>query len=192
MRTHGMKRHWHNDRRLTMASLIVASGARRGESFWLGERANIIGTGQWTSMRIVDASVSQEHVRITYDPAVQGHCLCPMDPGNPVYVNGRQITSQRRLFEEDRVLVGNTVLVFTQNDLGTQKQGTPPPPAAQADAHPERSEREEDQESEVCGWMPVLEGSVMTFVRWFGDRAALRSGPAAAGPGRPIPMLAAC
>jgi len=186
-----------------MASLIVASGPRCGEVFWLGERVNIIGSGQWASMRIMDKSTSEEHIKVYHDPAAGSHCLCPMDPHNPVYVNGRQTTSDRRLFEEDRILVGNTVLVFTQKDVGHVTKtfaqvatGTGMGPVEEAGAL-----SGDEADSQVCGWMTVHEGAAMTFVRWFGEipnPAALRQGiPSGSMPGRAlclrlVPAAVAC
>jgi len=170
-----------------MASLLVASGSRSGESFWLGERANIIGRGQWASMRILDVSASEEHARVYLDPASGGHCICPLDPRNPVFVNGRRIMSDRRLLEEDRILLGNTVLVFTQRDVGARRPSIPcpgeadraavatsPAPVAGGGSLPE-----DERDEEVCGWMAVQEGALVTFVRWFTDQ----SSPSAGNPG---------
>ena len=183
-----------------MASLLVASGFRLGESFWLGERVNIIGRGEWASMRILDRLVSEEHAKVYLDPASGAHCICPLDPRNPVYVNGRPIVSDRRLCEEDRILLGNTVMVFTQRDVGSRRPFVtgPEEPVQAAAVEPRGPVAEggslpaDEQEEAVCGWVAVRGGSLVRFVRWRIDQPQSSAGrPGPKGPRTPLGLATA-
>ena len=153
-----------------MASLIMAFGPRQGESFWLGDRVNIIGSGTWASLRIMDRSVSQEHLTIRRDPTTGLFVASPMDPNNPVYVNGRQITTDRRLFEEDHILIGDTVLEFTEKDRGHFEKGRDPTPVGTEQGSVSKAqdgaEPEDEGLKEVCGWRAVWDATGMTFERF--------------------------
>jgi pSer/pThr/pTyr-binding forkhead associated (FHA) protein len=153
-----------------MASLIMASGPRLGESFWLGDRVNIIGSGRWASLQVFDRGVSQEHLTIRRDPATGYFVVSPMDPNNPVYINGRQTTSDRRLFEEDHILIGNTVLEFTEKERGGFRKDTGPSAATAAVVRESEAEEGpafvEQGPKEIWGWRVVRDETGMTFERF--------------------------
>jgi len=100
-----------------MASIIVTSGEQKGEYLPLGRRNNIIGRAEALPMQILDDMVSRKHLRIKYDEQTKQHSAEDMDSKHGVFINGQKITSPVELKEGDEISIGQTKLMFTEQDF---------------------------------------------------------------------------
>ncbi len=100
-----------------MASIIVTSGEQKGEYLPLGRRTNVIGRAEALPMQILDDMVSRKHLRIRYDENTNKHRAEDMNSKHGVFINGNRIDSQTALVEGDQILIGQTTLLFTEEDF---------------------------------------------------------------------------
>ncbi len=68
-------------------------------------------------MQILDDLVSRKHLRIRYDEKTKEHLAEDMDSKHGVFVNNRKITELTPLKEGDLIRIGQTVLMFTEQDF---------------------------------------------------------------------------
>lgn len=100
-----------------MASVIVTTGDQKGEFLPLGRRTSVIGRAENLPLQIRDDLISRKHVRIRFDEPTGDYFAEDMGSHNGVYINNRRITVNTRLAEGDMILIGATVLMFTQKDF---------------------------------------------------------------------------
>ena len=100
-----------------MASIIVASGNRKGEYLPLGRRVSVVGRGEALSLQILDDLVSRKHLRICFDEATKKYRAEDMKSKHGVFINNRRITDQAVLSDGDQIFIGNTTLLFTDKDF---------------------------------------------------------------------------
>lgn len=100
-----------------MASIIVTSGEQKGEYLPLGRRTNVIGRAEALPMQILDDMVSRKHLRIRYDENTNKHRAEDMNSKHGVFINGNKIDSQTALVEGDQIRIGQTTLLFTEEDF---------------------------------------------------------------------------
>lgn len=100
-----------------MASIIVTSGEQKGEYLPLGRRTNVIGRAEALPMQILDDMVSRKHLRIRYDEDKNEHYAEDMNSKHGVLINNRKITVQAVLKEGDQIRIGQTTLLFTNEDF---------------------------------------------------------------------------
>ncbi len=100
-----------------MASVIVTTGEQKGEFLPLGRRISVIGRAENLPLQIRDDLISRKHLRIRFDEPTGDYWAEDMGSHNGVYVNNKKITEKTRLAEGDLILIGATVLMFTQKDF---------------------------------------------------------------------------
>jgi len=100
-----------------MASVIVTTGDQEGEFLPLGRRTSVIGRAENLPLQIRDDLISRKHLRIRFDEQTGDYLAEDMGSHNGVYVNNRRIAANTRLAEGDMILLGTTVLMFTQKDF---------------------------------------------------------------------------
>lgn len=100
-----------------MASIIVTSGQQKGEYLPLGKRISVIGRGEALPMQILDDLVSRKHLRIWFNEETNKFDAEDMDSKHGVYINRRKITERTPLSEDDEILIGQTTLLFTEQDF---------------------------------------------------------------------------
>jgi len=100
-----------------MASIIVTSGDQKGEFLPLGRRINVIGRAEALPMQILDDLVSRKHLRIRYDEKTNEHLAEDMESKHGVFINNRKISELTPLKEGDLIRIGQTVLMFTNEDI---------------------------------------------------------------------------
>jgi len=104
-----------------MASIIVTSGEQKGEYLPLGRRTNIIGRAEALPMQILDDMISRKHLRIGYDEDKNEHYAEDMNSKHGVLINNRKITVQAVLKEGDQIRIGQTTLLFTNEDFNDRE-----------------------------------------------------------------------
>ena len=100
-----------------MASIIVASGDSKGQYLPLGRRTNVIGRAEALPMQILDDMVSRKHLRIRYDENTNQHYAEDMESKHGVFINNRKINERTLLNDGDEILIGQTILMFTNKDF---------------------------------------------------------------------------
>ncbi len=104
-----------------MASIIITSGDQKGRYLPLGRRTNVIGRAEALPMQILDDMVSRKHLRIRYLQDTNEHRAEDMDSKHGVFINNRKMTDPTVLKEGDQILVGQTSLLFTEEDIDSRE-----------------------------------------------------------------------
>ncbi|NOX62103.1 MAG: FHA domain-containing protein [Chloroflexi bacterium] len=104
-----------DDHASSYAWLVMLRGPRRGRLYPLKPEGVSLGRGEANDICLDDESVSRFHARIVAEPGPSGLQFIVQDLAsvNGTFVNGERITRQA-LKDEDRLQLGNTVLVFKQ------------------------------------------------------------------------------
>lgn len=100
-----------------MASIIITTGEQKGEFLPLGKRINVIGRAEALPMQILDDMVSRKHLRIRYDENTNQHFAEDMQSKHGVFINNTKITGLTLLKEGDMIVIGQTTLMYTENDF---------------------------------------------------------------------------
>jgi pSer/pThr/pTyr-binding forkhead associated (FHA) protein len=100
-----------------MASVIITTGDQKGEFLPLGRRISVIGRAENLPLQIRDDLISRKHLRIRFDEETGDYFAEDMGSHNGVYINNKRITEKTRLAEGDMILIGTTLLMFTQKDF---------------------------------------------------------------------------
>jgi pSer/pThr/pTyr-binding forkhead associated (FHA) protein len=100
-----------------MASVIVTTGDQKGEFLPLGHRTSVIGRAENLPLQVRDNLISRKHLRIKFDEETGGYVAEDMGSHNGVYINNKKITGKTLLAEGDMIMIGTTILMFTQKDF---------------------------------------------------------------------------
>jgi pSer/pThr/pTyr-binding forkhead associated (FHA) protein len=100
-----------------MASIIIISGDKKGDYYSLGHRTNVIGRAESLLIQILDEHVSRKHLQIRFDAEKQRYYALDMKSRHGVFINGQKISEEVPLVDDDRILVGETMLLFTDKDF---------------------------------------------------------------------------
>jgi len=100
-----------------MASVIVTTGDQKGEFLPLGRRISVIGRAENLPLQIWDDLISRKHLRIKFDEQTGDYFAEDMGSHNGVYINNKKIAAKTLLTEGDMILIGTTLLMFTQKDF---------------------------------------------------------------------------
>ncbi len=100
-----------------MASIIVISGTDKGKYYPLGQRTNVIGRDEALLIQILDPKVSRKHMQIRYDKEKNCYLAIDMKSKHGVLINGNKINEEIILSDNDRITIGNTVILFTFKDF---------------------------------------------------------------------------
>ncbi|MBI1189902.1 MAG: FHA domain-containing protein [Tepidisphaera sp.] len=100
-----------------MASLLVVSGPSEGLYYPLGKRTTVIGRDESAALQIVDDRVSRKHVQVRFEESTSKYHALDMKSSNGMFINGRQVTSDIELVDNDEIQIGNSKLVFSTTDF---------------------------------------------------------------------------
>lgn len=98
-----------------MASVIVTSGANKGDYYPLGQRTSVIGRDEAVPIQIIDRKVSRKHMKIRFEEGK--YYAVDMESKHGVFVNGIKIKNEMVLADNDYILIGKTILLFTLKDF---------------------------------------------------------------------------
>ena len=98
-----------------MASIIVTSGVNKGDYYPLGHRTNIIGRDEAIPIQIIDRKISRKHMKIRFEEGQ--YYAVDMESKHGVFINGIQINNETVLVDNDYILIGQTILLFTLKDF---------------------------------------------------------------------------
>ena len=104
-----------------MASIIVISGARKGDYYPLGRRTNVVGRDEAVPIQILDEHVSRKHMQIRFDEGRGQYCVLDMRSKHGVFVNGGKVHDEAVLVDGDQIRIGRTDLLFTDKDFADRE-----------------------------------------------------------------------
>jgi len=104
-----------------MGSLIVTSGKQKGEYLPLGRRTSVIGRDEAISLQVLDSLVSRKHLRIWFDKVTGRYYADDMHSKHGVFINGGKIIESVALNDGDEILIGDTMLLYTDKDFENRK-----------------------------------------------------------------------
>ncbi len=90
--------------------LLHKDGLNRGRKYTLEKNETVIGSGDDTHIRIRDASVSSQHVKIVAKQG--GFYIFDLISEGGTRLNGRKLLRPKGLHDWDEIKVGRTVLIF--------------------------------------------------------------------------------
>ncbi|MGD9723436.1 MAG: ATP-binding protein [Pirellulales bacterium] len=94
-----------------MPSLFVIQGPDQGAMFQLDESVQGIGRDASNAIQVHDHEVSRKHAELRFDGSI---CkVVDLGSSNGTFVNGQRVTDPVPLSTGDRVLLGGTLLLFT-------------------------------------------------------------------------------
>jgi pSer/pThr/pTyr-binding forkhead associated (FHA) protein len=100
-----------------MATLFVCSGQNKGHYYPLGRRTTVIGRAEALPVQILDDRVSRRHMQIFYDDKNDRYAAIDLKSRHGVFINASQITEATPLADHDQIRIGNTVLLFIDQDF---------------------------------------------------------------------------
>ena len=101
-----------------MATTVVTAGPCEEQSFPLEEsRLVSVGRDDQCTIQLLDGEVSRRHLQIRFDPNEDQHYAVDMRSANGVFVNGGRLTDDRPLEEGDIILIGQSELRYTHDDV---------------------------------------------------------------------------
>lgn len=104
-----------------MASLIVMTGPQEGNYYPLGHRTNVVGRDEGLPIQILDDLVSRKHMQIRFDKDKGKYCALDMKSKHGVFINGKKIDKETALVGSDEILIGQTALLFTNEDFSDRE-----------------------------------------------------------------------
>jgi pSer/pThr/pTyr-binding forkhead associated (FHA) protein len=101
-----------------MATIVVMAGPNEGKTFLLqASRLVSIGRDDQCNIQLVDNQVSRRHLQIRFDADEDQHYAVDMRSANGVFVNGERVTEDRPLADGDIIVVGQSELRYTRDDV---------------------------------------------------------------------------
>ncbi|MBN2138664.1 MAG: FHA domain-containing protein [Sedimentisphaerales bacterium] len=104
-----------------MASVIITTGKQKGDYYPLGQRTNVIGRAENVPIQILDDLVSRKHVQIRFVKEERKYYALDMKSKHGVFINGGRIAGETALVDGDEILVGETILLFTEKDFDNRE-----------------------------------------------------------------------
>ncbi len=98
-----------------MAYLAVTNGEQTGRHFHLTNRTLVAGRDPARDIQLTDPKVSRRHFQVRKEG--ERYVLFEMKSVNGVFVNGRRIEGEYTLCDGDEILVGDTALVYYDDDV---------------------------------------------------------------------------
>jgi pSer/pThr/pTyr-binding forkhead associated (FHA) protein len=97
-----------------MPSLTIITGDYAGKQFVLANRPLSIGRDPTRDIQIIDSKVSRKHAMVRADG--DNHVLTPAKALNGVTINDVDISEEAVLSDGDRILLGDTELMYADAD----------------------------------------------------------------------------
>jgi len=106
---------------MIMASIIINTGAQKGDYFLLGRQVTVIGRSKDVDIQVRDEHVSRSHVKIHFDKSTDGYVATDMGSKHGVLINGVRISDDTALNDGDCITIGTSVLLFTLEDFANRE-----------------------------------------------------------------------
>jgi pSer/pThr/pTyr-binding forkhead associated (FHA) protein len=100
-----------------VASIIIISGARKGDFYRLGQRTNVIGRDESVPIQVLGDHISRRHMQIHFDQDSWSYSAVDMGSKNGVLINDVKIDKETVLTDADYITIGDISLMFTLKDF---------------------------------------------------------------------------
>jgi len=102
-----------------MPSITIVSGPNTGDYYPLGKRTMVVGRDEGCPVQVTDDRVSRRNVQIRFDESKNPpqYILLDMKSANGTFINGRQLTGEIELVDNDEIMVGESKIVFSVQDF---------------------------------------------------------------------------
>ena len=108
-----------------MACLVVIEGPACGQQFALENHTLImIGREDDCTFQILDKKISRHHLQVKRDATTSRHQAIDFKSANGVRLNGAALTEPTTLGEGDLIQIGDTDIVYMEEDLPDAKRVT--------------------------------------------------------------------
>ena len=104
-----------------MASIIILTGTQKGDYYPLGQRTNVIGRDEALPIQILDEQVSRKHLQVSFKKDKGQYYALDMKSKHGVFINNQKIDKDTVLVDDDRILIGQTTLLFTDKDFSNRE-----------------------------------------------------------------------
>jgi pSer/pThr/pTyr-binding forkhead associated (FHA) protein len=81
----------------------------------------VIGRDEALLIQVLDDMVSRKHMQIRFDKETGRYHALDMKSKHGVFINGRRISQETVLAEADQILIGQTTLLFTDQDFDSRE-----------------------------------------------------------------------
>ena len=102
-----------------MPSITIVAGPSTGDYYPLAKRTLVVGRDESVPVQLKDELVSRKHIQIRFeekDGAAQ-YILLDMNSANGTLINGRKITEELSLQDNDIIELGKSKLMFSDADF---------------------------------------------------------------------------
>ena len=100
-----------------MASILITQGVLDGEYFLLPDEPIVsIGRDDQCTLQLLDRTISRKHLQIRIDEKTGTRLAADYRSANGVEINGEIITVAQPLKDGDQIRIGETTLVFLEQD----------------------------------------------------------------------------
>ena len=102
-----------------MASITIVAGPSAGDYYPLSKRTLVVGRDESVPVQLKDELVSRKHIQIRFEEqdGVGRYVLLDMKSANGTLVNGRQISDELLLENNDIIELGKSKLMFSESDF---------------------------------------------------------------------------
>ena len=102
-----------------MPSITIVAGPSTGDYYPLAKRTMVVGRDEAVPVQLKDELVSRKHIQIRFEEkdGVAHYVLLDMNSANGTLVNGRRITEELLLENNDIIELGKSKLMFSESDF---------------------------------------------------------------------------
>lgn len=102
-----------------MASITIVTGPSTGDYYPLSKRTLVVGRDEAVPVQLRDELVSRKHIQIRYEEqnGADRYILLDMNSANGTLINGRTISEEIVLQDNDIVEIGKSKLMFSESDF---------------------------------------------------------------------------
>jgi pSer/pThr/pTyr-binding forkhead associated (FHA) protein len=103
-----------------MASIIIMSG-RNNDYYPLTRAPIVLGRSEHLPLQVLDEYVSRKHLQIRFDTDSGRYAARDLNSKHGAFINNRKITRETTLADGDRIRIGDTTILFTDQDFTSRE-----------------------------------------------------------------------
>lgn len=103
-----------------MASIIIMSGSKN-DYYTLAQATIVIGRSETLPVQVLDEYVSRKHLQIRLDADSGRYVALDLNSKHGAFLNDRKMTQETTLTDGDQIRIGDTNILFTDQDFTTRE-----------------------------------------------------------------------
>ncbi|MHC4912565.1 MAG: FHA domain-containing protein [Planctomycetota bacterium] len=103
-----------------MASIIIMSGSKN-DYYTLAQTTIVLGRSESLPVQIIDEYISRKHLQIRFDKNSARYAALDLDSKHGAFLNDRKMTQETTLADGDQIRIGDTNILFTDQDFTTRE-----------------------------------------------------------------------